>query len=231
MQSGPNIEFTPATVKTQLSARWLTFPGRRAIQNTPLSALHQVQRGVEVAELTDVERRNLASVTDVLDYWNTQDIPGILEFYNDDITWHNMALNETYRGKAGVTEFLTSLFTAFPDLKFNVTEKIPRDDFVAERWEISATHLGPYMGIPPTGKPILIRGMGLVKLRDGKFLTDNFYYDALGVLQQMGIFPPLSVGETLPGRVALWSMVNRMKVAAGVGALAAGALIVRLLRR
>lgn len=184
-----------------------------------------------MAELTDIERRNLASVTDVLDYWNTQDIPGMMEFYDDDITWHNMALNETYRGKAEVTEFLSALFTAFPDLRFDVIEKVARDDNVAERWEIHANHLGPYMGIPPTGKPIVIRGMGLVQLRDGKFLTDNFYYDALSVLQQMGIFPPLSVGETLPGRIALWGAVNRAKVAAGAGALAAGALFVRLLRR
>lgn len=183
-----------------------------------------------MAELTAVEQRNLKSVTDVLDYWNRQDVAGILEFYDDDITWHNMALRETYQGKTEVAEFLNSLFTAFPDLRFDVTEKIARDDQVAERWQIEATHLGPYMGIPPTGKDIVIPGMGLVRLRDGKFLSDNFYYDALGVLQQMGIFPPLTIGETLPGRVALWGMVNRLKVAAGAGLLAAGAIAYRLRR-
>ena len=177
-----------------------------------------------MAELTDVERRNLTSVTDVLDYWNTQDIPGMLEFYDDDITWHNMALNETYRGKAEVTEFLSALFTAFPDLRFDVVEKVARDDNVAERWEIHANHLGPLHGHPADRQADPDSWDGLVQMRDGKFLTDNFYYDALSVLQQMGIFPPLSVGETLPGRVALWGMVNRAKVAAG-------ALFVRLLRR
>ncbi len=181
-------------------------------------------------ELTEVERRNLDSVSDVLAYWNTQDVPGILEFYDDDIIWTNMALNETYHGKSEVSEFLTSLFTAFPDLQFNVIEKVARDDQVAERWQIEATHLGPYMGIPPTGKDVTIRGMGLVRMRDGKFLTDNFYYDALQVIQQMGIFPPLSVGETLFGRVALWGVVNRVKVAAGAGLLTAAVLAVRLRR-
>jgi steroid delta-isomerase-like uncharacterized protein len=183
-----------------------------------------------VTELTSVERRNLESVTDVLEFWNTQDIAGILEFYSDEITWHNMALQETYQGKSGVSTFLEGLFTAFPDLRFSVEEKIPRDDFVAERWRIDATHLGPYMGIPPTGKPIVIKGMGLVKLKDGKFLVDNFYYDALGVMQQMGIFPPLSIGETLPGRIALWAMVNRNRVMAGAGIFAVGALALRMKR-
>ena len=183
-----------------------------------------------MAELTGAELRNLESVTGVLQYWNTQDVAGILEFYDDDIVWHNVALRETYSGKIEVTAFLEKLFAAFPDLRFNVIEKIARDDFVAERWQIEGTHLGPYMGIPPTGRDVVILGMGLVKMRGGKFLVDNFYYDALGVLQQMGIFPPLAIGETLPGRVALWAAVNRAKVAVGLGALVAGALTFRLCR-
>ena len=178
-------------------------------------------------EHTDVERRNLTAVSDVLAYWNTQDVEGILAFYDEEIAWFNMALRQEYNGHAEVAEFLTALFVAFPDLRFDVIEKAARGDQVAERWEITATHLGPYMGIPPTGNDILIEGMGLVTMRDGKFLTDNFYYDALGVLQQMGIFPPLEIGETLPGRIALWGMVNRAKVAVGAGALAVGALALR----
>lgn len=178
--------------------------------------------GQGMTELTAEEQRNLESVTDVLQYWNTQNIQGILSYYDPDIAWHHMAARETYHGHAGVEKFLTEFITAFPDITFTVIEKVPRGNQVAERWRIDGTHLGNYRGIPPTGRAIRIEGMGLVTMRDGKFLVDNFYYDAMTIAEQMRIIPPLSIGETLPGRVGLWAMVHSGKVAAGAGVLVAG---------
>jgi steroid delta-isomerase-like uncharacterized protein len=154
-------------------------------------------------ELTETEQRNLRSVTDVLPYWNRQDIEGVLAYYDDSITWLNIAMQETYRGKGEVRVFLRKLFTAFPDLNFEVTYKIARGDNVAEQWFIRGTHLGTFMGIPPTGRRVEIPGMSMAELREAKFVSDHFYFDALGVLRDMALMPPLSVSETLVGRGAL----------------------------
>jgi steroid delta-isomerase-like uncharacterized protein len=151
-------------------------------------------------ELTETELRNLRTVTDVLQYWNRQDLEGVLNYYDDSITWLNIAMEETYRGKSEVRVFLRKLFTAFPDLNFEVTYKIARADNVAEQWFIRGTHRGTFMGIPPTGRPVEIPGMSMAELRDGKFVSDHFYFDALGVLRDMALMPPLSVSETLVGR-------------------------------
>jgi steroid delta-isomerase-like uncharacterized protein len=153
--------------------------------------------------LSDVEQANLRTVTDVLQYWNRQDIEGVLAYYDQSITWLNIAMEETYRGKAEVRVFLRKLFTAFPDLNFEVTYKIARGDNVAEQWFIRGTHLGTFMGIPPTGRPVEIPGMSMAELREAKFVSDHFYFDALGVLRDMALMPPLSVSETLVGRGAL----------------------------
>ena len=107
-------------------------------------------------ELTETEQRNLVSVTDVLPYWNRQDIEGVLGYYDESITWLNIAMEETYRGKGEVRVFLRKLFQAFPDLNFDVTYKIARGDNVAEQWFIRGTHLGTFMGIPPTGRHVEI---------------------------------------------------------------------------
>lgn len=85
-----------------------------------------------MAALTATEQENLRSVTDVLPFWNQHDIPGVLAFYDDEIVWRNVALEEVYRGKAEVGAFLEKLMTAFPDLTFEVTHKIARGDHVAE---------------------------------------------------------------------------------------------------
>jgi steroid delta-isomerase-like uncharacterized protein len=183
-------------------------------------------KGVPVPELTDLERRNLAAVSDVMPFWNTHDIPGVLSYYDDEIEWRNVALGETYRGKAEVGAFLERLMTAFPNLTFQVTRNFARDNLVAEQWVMKGTHLGTFMGVPPTAREIVIPGMSMVELRDGKFLSDHFYFDATGVLRQMGIFPPLAIGETIPGRLALWGMVNRTKLLVG-GAIVAIAIALR----
>jgi len=183
-----------------------------------------------VADLTETEQRNLHAVADVLPFWNAHDVAGVLTFYDPDITWHNVALEETYHGKAEVGTFIGSLFTAFPDLDFRVTEKIARDDLVSERWTIHGTHLGPFMGIPPTGRPVVIPGMSMVHLRDGRFFEDGFYFDASGVLRQMGLLPPLAATRTRAGQAVLWMMVNRLPAALALATLLAGLAVKRLRR-
>ena len=168
------------------------------------------------AALSETEQRNLRSVTDVLQYWNRQDLEGVLAYYDDSITWLNIAMEETYRGKNEVRAFLRRLFAAFPDLNFEVTYKIARGDNVAEQWYIRGTHLGTFMGIPPTGRPVEIPGMSMAELRDGRFVSDHFYFDALGVLRDMALMPPLSISETPVGRAALSLGVAGSKLGRGL---------------
>jgi hypothetical protein len=69
------------------------------------------------------------------------------------------------------------------------------------------------MGIPATGRPVEIPGMSMAELHDGKFVSDHFYFDALGVLRDMALMPPLTVSETPVARGALWLGVNAGKLA------------------
>ncbi|MCI0437641.1 MAG: ester cyclase [Chloroflexi bacterium] len=184
--------------------------------------------------VTEIEERNLRAVSDVLRYWNTQNVPGILTFYNEDIVWDNVAMEETYRGKAEVGRFLDSLMHAFPDLNFDVTHKIASDNQVSEQWHIRGTHLGAFMGIPPTGKRVDIPGISMVEMRDGKFLRDQFYFDSGIVLRQMGIMPSLKASQSPPGRAALWLLVKARGAGAMVGMAAgavAGLALLRSVRR
>jgi steroid delta-isomerase-like uncharacterized protein len=176
---------------------------------------------LDSSTLTANEERNLRAVTDVLQFWNTQDIDGILAFYDDDITWTNVALEETYHGKDEVRAFLGRLFHAFPDLSFDVTYKFVAGDQIAERWAIRGTHLGAFMGVPPTKRRVEIPGMGMVVMRDGKFYRDYFFFDMASSMRQMGLLPPLAMTDTPIMRAALWLAVNRRVtgIAAGVAGL------------
>jgi NTE family protein len=150
--------------------------------------------------LTDEEQLNLASVSSVLPFWNTGNIDGVLDFYAERIVWTNVSMEEVYSGRSEVGGYLQQLLTAFPDLRFEVSHKIPRDHRVAERWVIRGTHLGPYMGIPPTGRDVDIHGMSIVHLRDGKFLSDRFYFDSSSVLRGLGLMPSPAVFRSPIGK-------------------------------
>jgi len=180
-----------------------------------------------MAQWLDVEEANLRAVTDVLEYWNRHDVNGVLDFYDEGIIWTNVALEEKYCGKTEVGAFIEKLIIAFPDLNFSVSERIAHENNVAEKWEIRGTHLGPFLNIPATGRPIVIAGMSMVVMRDGKFYRDNFYFDSTGVLRQMGLMPSIGATQTLPGRAILWAAVNRVPVATFAGIGAAALLLLR----
>jgi steroid delta-isomerase-like uncharacterized protein len=183
------------------------------------------------ADQTEDEVRNLKAVAGVLEFWNLHDVEGILSFYDDQITWYNIALEEVYRGKSEVGAFLNQLLDAFPDLRFDVTEKFAHGTRVAERWSIHGTHKGTFMGVPPTGRSVDIPGMSMVEMKDGRFLSDRFLFEMGVVLRQMGLMPPLTVTNTAPGRALLWAAVNRSQVAGVMSGLVGGFLAWRWLRR
>lgn len=162
----------------------------------------------KTAALTETEERNLRAVTDVLEFWNTQDVEGILTFYDDEIKWKNVAMEERYEGKEAVGQFLHRLFAAIPDLHFEVPYKIARGDNVGEQWTIGGTHAGTLFGIPATGRTVLLPGMSMVTLRDGKFLRDDFYFDSGIFLRQVGLMPSVKAIEKPLLRGFLWTVVK-----------------------
>jgi steroid delta-isomerase-like uncharacterized protein len=153
--------------------------------------------------LTPTEMRNLDAVTNVLPHWNAHDIDAALESYAPEITWTNLAMEEVYQGHAGVAGFLASLYSGFPDMTFAVSKRFARGEEIAEEWIMSGTHGGKYLGIPPTGRRVEIRGASLIKMRDGKFISDDFYYDGASVMRQLGVLPSMAFVKSPAGRLGL----------------------------
>jgi predicted ester cyclase len=47
------------------------------------------------------------------------------------------------------------------------------------------------MGIPPTGKRVTVSGIGIHRIVDGKIVEQWGIDDTLGLMQQLGLVPPL----------------------------------------
>ena len=59
---------------------------------------------------------------------------------------------------------------AFPDKKFTEELLIAEGDTVMLRWSFTGTHLGPILGIPPTGKQVRAHGTEVVRIKNGKII-------------------------------------------------------------
>jgi predicted ester cyclase len=103
--------------------------------------------------------------------------------------------NYIYHGPNGdldVEGFKTmhSMFlTAFPDAHAVPEDIISEGDKVVTRWKIQGTHKGEFQGIAPTGKRIIVTGIIISRIEEGKAVEEWEEIDQLGMLQQLGIIP------------------------------------------
>jgi len=63
-------------------------------------------------------------------------------------------------------------------------------DLVVGRWTSTGTHQGELMGIPPTGVKVTGTGISILQIANGKSKEEWVHWDALGMMQQIGVMPP-----------------------------------------
>jgi steroid delta-isomerase-like uncharacterized protein len=83
----------------------------------------------------------------------------------------------------------TMLFTAFPDFRAAIQEQAVDGDRVWTRKEFRGTHLGPFMGFPPSGRPFSIEAIEILRIADGKIVEHWAVSDTLRLMQQIGAVP------------------------------------------
>jgi predicted ester cyclase len=93
-------------------------------------------------------------------------------------------------GLEGARQTLGMFLSAFPDLHFTVEDLIAEGDKVVARATMSGTQQGAFMGIPPTGKHVTIRGIEINRFVGGKSVEHWVEMDTLGMMQQLGVIPP-----------------------------------------
>jgi len=93
-------------------------------------------------------------------------------------------------GLEGLKETLRGLRTAFPDLHFSVEEQITEGEKVLTRFEWTGTHRGEFVGVPATGRSVKVWGMVIDRFEDGKIKDTRIIMDMLGLMMQLGVFPP-----------------------------------------
>jgi steroid delta-isomerase-like uncharacterized protein len=187
--------------------------------------------GADTSALSEDEARNTETVRKMVAYLNAHNVAGMLQCFDDDMEWLDVPMEASYRGKAAISDFLDSLFDAFPDLDYELKHIVSRGDSVVAQFQMRGTHQNTFYGLPGTQAMVEIPCLSMISMRNGKMLSDHCYFDNAMILRQMGLMPPLDITLSPPGRAVLWAAVKAKQMAPLMAALAVGWFALARLRR
>jgi steroid delta-isomerase-like uncharacterized protein len=114
------------------------------------------------------EERNKALVRKFFEEaWGKGNVATVDEFMSAEYVEHPRP-STLSPGAEGLKQLIAAYRTAFPDLKTMLDDIFAEGDRVASRWNVSGTHLGDLLGIPPTGNHVAANGISVFRISDGK---------------------------------------------------------------
>ncbi len=129
-------------------------------------------------------------ISDCLNPQNT----GLYSSFYSDIVCHAPALGELH--KEGHYEFLLSVFSGFPGGRWTIEDQVAEADKVVTRWTFTGRHAGTFMGVSPSGRKVMISGVCIDRIKEGKIVEEWAEWDTLGTMQQLtASTPELTVGD------------------------------------
>ena len=93
------------------------------------------------------------------------------------------------RAARRVKRLFTEFYTAFPDWREEIVELVAEGNTVVGRFRCSGTHLGKFLGEPPTGKYMEVDEVFFLRVEEGKFVDFWGLEDSLGRMRQLGLLP------------------------------------------
>lgn len=144
--------------------------------------------------------------------FNRHDIGRLREFIAEDMVEHEQPLGTTGASdRDAVLAWTEAMWSAMPDLRMDVRDVITEDDKVVGRAHITGTHTGELFGMPPTGRPVDIETIDIIRVRDGLAVEHWGVTDTAAMMTQLGMAPAEGVVETV---MAIYDAFGRQDIPA-----------------
>jgi steroid delta-isomerase-like uncharacterized protein len=123
---------------------------------------------------------------------NARDLDGFLDNQQPDVEFV-IPGGTRLLGREAVGKYIQVMWTAFPDVKLTFGDQVLSEDSAATEVVMTGTNTGPLNSpngpIPPTGKPIHLRSLSILRFEDGRIASERNYFDQLDMLTQLGLAP------------------------------------------
>ncbi len=95
---------------------------------------------------------------------NSHDPDAVDGFIAENYINHNAYVGD---GREANRAFWTQWFAAFPDTEVSLDDVLVDGDRAAGRFTYRATFQGPFLGLPPAGRPVVMHSIDIWRVADG----------------------------------------------------------------
>jgi steroid delta-isomerase-like uncharacterized protein len=114
-------------------------------------------------------------------------IEAVDELVSDDFTPHTWP--STGAGRDDLKRAMERVSQGLADARFTIDDMIAEGDRVTVRLTASARQVGPFMGLPASGRTYTIDEIHIFRIRDGRISEHWHQFDQLGMMRQLGALP------------------------------------------
>jgi steroid delta-isomerase-like uncharacterized protein len=134
--------------------------------------------------------------------WNKGHVAVADELFAPTYHHHDSSTPDFGRGPESEKKRVTLYRHAFPDIRFTIEDLLAEGETVVARWSCRGTHKGELHGMAPTGQRFNITGLSIARFTNGKMFEGHVNWDALSLMQQLGIVPELGRAKALAASAA-----------------------------
>lgn len=134
-------------------------------------------------------KENKGLIQHIINEWNTVngDVSKMRslfdKYYASDFIYHDVSTGDTNREQT--IQDMISYLSAFPDLNYSIDDILAEDSKTVIRCTLRASHKGTFMGIPGTGKQIVVKQVEIHKIIGGKIQEAWGFSDYQGMMNQL----------------------------------------------
>ena len=122
--------------------------------------------------------------------WNKGNLSVIDEIVSPKLKTHDPLMKDV-EGIDSAKQHVRMFRTAFPDLNVTIDDIGAVGDKVYVRWTTTGTHKGSLLGLTPTNRRGMIRGITINRFEGGKLVEEHYGWDIYNMLEQLGLVPTL----------------------------------------
>jgi steroid delta-isomerase-like uncharacterized protein len=129
-----------------------------------------------------LERNKAIAARVFTEIFNERHFAAANEIYSSDFVNHGLHRNSSLQEDQAAAQ---SEIKAFPDLKMTVDLMVAENDLVTVMWTFRGTHTAFGYGLPPTGTRVVLRGMTIWRIRDGRITDEWTTFNSLSAYLQV----------------------------------------------
>jgi steroid delta-isomerase-like uncharacterized protein len=95
----------------------------------------------------------------------------------------------TEQGREEFADMIRAYRGGLPDYLCTIDDQIAEGDRVVTRWTVRGTQTAELIGVPATGRRVILTGVAIDRVADGKIVETWLEADIHRMLQDLGVIP------------------------------------------